>query len=87
MKSKEELDNVLKDNGMPPHPFYSKSNFGQPNKVVIHKEEAMDMTVKEKIIKGVNKLADTVKVTLGAKGKNVLFNDRRTQKPRITKVS
>ena len=57
MKSKEELENVLKDNGLPPHPFYSKSNLGQPNKVVVHKKEIMDMTIKEKIIKGVNKLA------------------------------
>jgi len=92
MKSKEELDNVLKDNGMPPHPFYKsakKLNSTLQDKeeayFTVYKEEAMKMTVKEKIIKGVNKLADTVKVTLGAKGKNVLFNDRRTQRPRITK--
>jgi chaperonin GroEL len=39
---------------------------------------------KESLIKGVNKLADVVKVTLGAKGKNVLFNNR-DNKPQITK--
>lgn len=49
-----------------------------------------DIVVNEKnptslLIEGVNKIADTVKVTLGAKGKNVLFNDMITQKPRITK--
>jgi chaperonin GroEL len=32
---------------------------------------------KEKLIKGVNLLADTVKVTLGAKGRTVMFNDNR----------
>lgn len=39
---------------------------------------------KEDLIKGVNKIADVVKVTLGAKGKNVLFNNREG-KPQITK--
>jgi chaperonin GroEL len=39
---------------------------------------------KEDLIKGVNKIADVVKVTLGAKGKNVLFNNR-DGKPQITK--
>ena len=70
MKSKEELDNVLKDNGLPPHPLYKsakKLNSTLQDKeeayFTVYKEEAMKMTVKEKIIKGVNKLADTVKVT------------------------
>jgi chaperonin GroEL len=39
---------------------------------------------KYELIKGVNKLADVVKVTLGAKGKNVMFNNREN-KPQITK--
>lgn len=39
---------------------------------------------KEDLIRGVNKIADVVKVTLGAKGKNVLFNNR-DGKPQITK--
>ena len=39
---------------------------------------------KEDLIKGVNRIADVVKVTLGAKGKNVLFNNR-DGKPQITK--
>jgi len=44
-----------------------------------------DLTIKEKLLNGVNTLVDNVKVTLGAKGKTVLFKDRLTQRPRITK--
>ena len=39
---------------------------------------------KEKLLKGVNTLADTVKVTLGAKGRTVMFNDH-TGRIHITK--
>lgn len=55
----------------------------ETNKVL--KSKTYTLTTKQRIIKGVNYLANTVKVTLGAKGKNVLFNDMLTQKPRITK--
>jgi chaperonin GroEL len=42
------------------------------------------MTTKNKIINGVNLLADTVKLTLGTKGRTVLFKDENN-KPHITK--
>ena len=37
------------------------------------------------LLRGVNYLCNSVKVTLGAKGKTVVFNDRMTQQTRITK--
>jgi hypothetical protein len=80
--TKEELI----EKGYPPHPTYEKM-FGT-NQVPITTENieynyAPEQTTKEKILEGVNELADTVKVTLGAKGKNVMFNDPITQRPRI----
>jgi len=42
------------------------------------------MNTKERILNGVNLLADTVKLTLGTKGRTVLFNDENN-KPHITK--
>jgi chaperonin GroEL len=38
-----------------------------------------------KMLAGVNILANSVKVTLGAKGKNVIIRDERTGTPRVTK--
>ena len=40
---------------------------------------------KDKILAGVNALANNVKVTLGAKGRNVMFRDAKSRKTRITK--
>lgn len=42
------------------------------------------MTTKNKLISGVNRLADTVKITLGTKGRTVLLKDDNN-KPHITK--
>ena len=42
------------------------------------------MTTTEKLLNGVNMLADTVKLTLGTKGRTVLFKDDNN-KPHITK--
>jgi chaperonin GroEL len=47
--------------------------------------ELMDLSKNQKLLNGVNYLADVVGVTLGAKGKNVLFNNTITFKPQITK--
>lgn len=38
------------------------------------KKKTTNKTTREALLKGVNNIADTVKVTLGAKGKTVLFN-------------
>ena len=43
------------------------------------------LSYKPELITGVNYLCEIVKVTLGAKGKNVLYNDTVTNLPRITK--
>ena len=47
-------------------------------------ETEISLAYKDKLLEGVNYLADVVKVTLGARGKNVLFNGR-LGKPLITK--
>ena len=44
----------------------------------------MNLKTKDKVLNGVNKLADVVKLTLGTKGRTVLFKDDR-DKPHITK--
>ncbi len=44
-----------------------------------------DKEAREKMKDGVDKLADAVKVTLGAKGRNVAIRDERTGKPKLTK--
>ena len=48
-------------------------------KVVLHGDEA-----RQKLLQGINKLADTVKVTLGPKGRNV-FIGKKGYPPRLTK--
>ncbi|MDA0617615.1 MAG: chaperonin GroEL, partial [Proteobacteria bacterium] len=48
-------------------------------KVIIHGAEA-----REKLLKGVNTLADAVKVTLGPKGRNVVLQ-KSFGAPKITK--
>jgi chaperonin GroEL len=40
---------------------------------------------KDKLLEGVHFLAEAVKVTLGAKGKNVMFIDPKQGKPKVTK--
>ena len=40
---------------------------------------------KLKLLYGVNYLVEMISVTLGAKGRTVLYNDRMTNKPRVTK--
>jgi chaperonin GroEL len=47
-------------------------------------EKELNLAYKDELLEGVNYLADSVKVTLGARGKNVLFNSR-IGKPQITK--
>lgn len=49
-------------------------------KVIISKKDAQ-----EKILAGVNKLADTVGATLGPKGKNVIIPSRMNATPHVTK--
>ncbi|HTZ40120.1 MAG TPA: TCP-1/cpn60 chaperonin family protein, partial [Syntrophales bacterium] len=48
------------------------------------KEILYDATAREKITKGVNTLADAVKVTLGPRGRNVVL-ERKWGTPTITK--
>ena len=48
------------------------------------KEIKYDAKAREKIIKGVDAIADAVKVTLGPKGRNVLIN-KSWGSPKITK--
>jgi len=48
-------------------------------KQIIHGEES-----RQAILRGVNKLADAVKVTLGPKGRNVII-DKKFGSPTITK--
>lgn len=48
-------------------------------------DKDIELGAKDKILTGVNYLVDMVKVTLGAKGKTVLYNDRNSNAPRITK--
>jgi len=84
---------MSKEIDLPPHPFYltmdkrkeDRIKELQGNQEDISMTTYTEKTIKERILEGVNILADTVKVTLGAKGKNVLFNDPMTQRPRITK--
>ena len=47
-------------------------------------EEELILGYKDKLIKGVNYLCDMIKVTLGAKGKTVLYRNKH-DKPAITK--
>jgi chaperonin GroEL len=47
-------------------------------------KKELNLAYKDELLEGVNYLADCVKVTLGARGKNVLFNTRMG-KPQITK--
>jgi chaperonin GroEL len=47
--------------------------------------EPIILSNKELILRGINYLADNVKVTLGAKGKTVMYLDKKSNKPRITK--
>ena len=56
------------------------------NKVVSNFSE-LELTLgyKDKLLNGVNYIGDMVKVTLGAKGKNVLFRNKMTGKATITK--
>lgn len=46
-------------------------------------EKDLELGCKDRLLKGVNKLAEYVRVTLGSKGKNVMFN--KFEKPKITK--
>lgn len=56
------------------------------NKVVNNFSELeLALGHKDKLIRGVNYIGDMVKVTLGAKGKNVLFRNKMTGKATITK--
>src|SRR6188474_1342328 len=48
------------------------------------KEITFDTTARDKIKKGVDKLADAVKVTLGPKGRNVIL-DKKFGAPTVTK--
>lgn len=48
------------------------------------KDVKFDTIAREKMLKGVNILADAVKVTLGPKGRNVVI-DKAFGAPRITK--
>ena len=48
------------------------------------KEIKFGVNAREKMLKGVDLLADTVKVTLGPKGRNVVLN-KAYGAPRITK--
>jgi chaperonin GroEL len=50
-----------------------------PAKELIYREDA-----RGKMLRGVNALADTVKVTLGPKGRNVVLN-RKFGSPLVTK--
>ena len=50
----------------------------------MHKEIEMGSSARSKMIIGVNKLADAVKVTLGPKGRNVVI-ERPMSSPHITK--
>ena len=44
-----------------------------------------DNEIRSKMQAGVDKLANAVKVTLGAKGRNVAIRNERTGKPKLTK--
>jgi chaperonin GroEL len=48
------------------------------------KEITFDTTARDRIKKGVDKLADAVKVTLGPKGRNVIL-DKKFGAPTVTK--
>ena len=48
------------------------------------KDVKFDTTARDQMLKGVNVLADAVKVTLGPKGRNVVI-DKSFGAPRITK--
>jgi chaperonin GroEL len=48
------------------------------------KQLSFDVTARDALLQGVNKLADAVKVTLGPKGRNVVL-DKSYGSPTITK--
>jgi chaperonin GroEL len=48
------------------------------------KEITFDTTARDRIKRGVDKLADAVKVTLGPKGRNVIL-DKKFGAPTVTK--
>ena len=48
------------------------------------KEVKFDTDARDKMLRGVNKLADAVRITLGPKGRNVVI-DKSFGAPRITK--
>ena len=50
-------------------------------KQIVHGEES-----RAAILRGVNKLADTVRITLGPKGRNVVL-DKKFGSPPITKMA
>lgn len=52
---------------------------------LITKDISNGAEARESILKGINKLADTVKCTLGPKGRNVVIQESYGRPPRITK--